>query len=1644
MPQKLFGGYLSSNRHTNNLFSNSNKPDDNINPNLNIIKSFNCPDDKGDNKIDRSLSNKNKFIENNNLDFNGYGNYNSDCKSNEHFQNSIDTDYLAHDIKPRLKGRPKSNKKISDNPKNLPKVVLYNVFNDRSLLKKVSVNFDNEITDDINEATNQNNDIPCNWLVGDLIWAKLSTYPWWPSMIIYDPSLGIFTRTKKKNREYHVQFFGENARAWVYDKNILAFDKPLSYQDILTVVDKSNPKALQKSTKSFNNTHKRVKTKQFQLENLDDFDNKGPHFNKGGDEGLIKQDNKKGKDDDTTTNDIKNEVLNQPMEIDLNKPLFDKSSSEIISKASSDDLFVSQENNHKNITPNENNTEFKNNGKADLDNEIKDDMPSTSSQYHLNGLLSGDNKLTTISTLNDDYELSTLLSEGVPTKFRSLWSLGLEIAERALPLNRMERRQTLTIDFPSPNRYKKHEGISSQIDFYHDSSYCDTKAPLFNDSQNSISYKGTTLYNKSDINGGKKVRKYRKPNSKKSGDIDYNGFDAMPPLLINSNNITIRKNIENHHFDIGEKLISGNSENCSTEMSKSLNSRESRLQNSNFADYSYNSNINDSISSFNENSASSKKRARKLSSKLVEYNLLPLPKKLSFNSPKKAEQGITDPFKTRSTVQEEHINIKIDNASLTNKPIENKAGIIDPKLNSDLNITTEDTKESMDIKAKSLAETSISQINLNIKKEDLMEVINNEIVEIKKMEADLFQQPFASLTRNDHKSEKNHEKHLKLSSNVSYKKNSHNSSHRTPNKSAELKKAYLSNTGDAPLIIRAGPLNPISLSPSSTVKEPVSSTTNTNNQKENQSKAIPFNNDKYYICLLCKMIEPAFNSCSNYDNEDSMVKCVSKNCSNTYHRKCLGFCSTTPSDTYLCDECTSGKHPCFVCKNYDTEAQPCMLASCGKYYHKQCISRYPLTVVDTNGLVCPRHQCATCISENSKNPRATKGRFYNCILCPCTYHSTKECLAAGSFILSDNSIICSDHNQPENHLNVGWCFICSKGEGNDLFCCDSCPAAFHKSCLPGVQIPSEGLWWCPDCESGKRPVVGDVLWVKLSSYRWWPGRVCNPQAVPYKVRIKAGGDSLSDLPGQFPVYFFGSGDYYWINRTRVFLFADGDTSATKESSSSQGKSLNKTFAKALQEAAEEFEIRKTRKLEKLKLEQNKMASKKFRPFKMIKCNKPIPSSTSSTSISNSKDSYLNLEPHILLRDLHACNCDPNQPQPCSEDNLCLNRISLIECHPKVCKAGDRCHNQRFVKREYPSAKPYLTKDNRGWGLMTLVDIKKGDFVNEYVGELIDETECRRRIEIAYKNNLDDFYFLTLDKDRIIDAGPKGNLSRFMNHNCEPNLETQKWTVNGDIRVGLFAIKDIPEGSELTFNYNLDCLGNEKKKCKCGATNCSRFMGVRPPKKVPEKVSLVSTITNSNSTSKISSSQVGRKISSRNSTASSKKIKPKSLDDPQNIMEKLGINNSKVVPKVLDEECFVCGDVGELISCDRATCTKVYHVTCVQLSSVPAQGKWTCPRHFCSIENCTTSDQITSCHECTISFCPEHLASGKNMIIATDIPNNEENRNGDLIPIEHSSTSTNIILCSTAEDRHNVYIQGLLDFRKMEIKKLTKPLDPPTS
>ncbi|XP_068933778.1 histone-lysine N-methyltransferase, H3 lysine-36 specific isoform X3 [Petaurus breviceps papuanus] len=643
------------------------------------------------------------------------------------------------------------------------------------------------------------------------------------------------------------------------------------------------------------------------------------------------------------------------------------------------------------------------------------------------------------------------------------------------------------------------------------------------------------------------------------------------------------------------------------------------------------------------------------------------------------------------------------------------------------------------------------------------------------------------------------------------------------------------------------------------------------------------------------------NVCQNCEKVGELLLCEAQ-CCGAFHLECIGL-TEMPKGKFICKECRTGIHTCFVCKTSGEDVKRCLLPLCGKFYHETCIQKYPPTVLQNKGFRCSLHMCITCHAANPASLSASKGRLMRCVRCPVAYHANDFCLAAGSKVLASNSIICPNHFAPRRgcrnheHVNVSWCFVCS--EGGSLLCCDSCPAAFHRECL-NIDIP-EGNWYCNDCKAGKKPHYREVVWVKVGRYRWWPAEICHPRAIPSNI------DKMRHDVGEFPVLFFGSNDYLWTHQARVFPYMEGDVSSKDK----MGKGVDGTYKKALQEAAVRFEELKAQK-ELRQLQEDRKNDKKPPPYKHIKVNRPIGRVQIFTAD---------------LSEIPRCNCKASDENPCGIDSECINRMLLYECHPTVCPAGGRCQNQCFSKRQYPEVEIFRTLQ-RGWGLRTKTDIKKGEFVNEYVGELIDEEECRARIRYAQEHDITNFYMLTLDKDRIIDAGPKGNYARFMNHCCQPNCETQKWSVNGDTRVGLFALSDIKAGTELTFNYNLECLGNGKTVCKCGAPNCSGFLGVRPknhPNPTEEK---------------------------------SKKLKRK---------QQVKRRSQGEITKEREDECFSCGDAGQLVSCKKPGCPKVYHADCLNLTKRPA-GKWECPWHQCDV---CGKEAASFCEMCPSSFCKQH-------------------------------------------------------------------------
>ncbi|XP_014876369.1 histone-lysine N-methyltransferase, H3 lysine-36 and H4 lysine-20 specific isoform X1 [Poecilia latipinna] len=642
------------------------------------------------------------------------------------------------------------------------------------------------------------------------------------------------------------------------------------------------------------------------------------------------------------------------------------------------------------------------------------------------------------------------------------------------------------------------------------------------------------------------------------------------------------------------------------------------------------------------------------------------------------------------------------------------------------------------------------------------------------------------------------------------------------------------------------------------------------------------------------------NVCQVCEKTGELLLCEGQ-CCGAFHLACISL-AKAPKGKFVCPECKSGVHTCFVCKKRSEDVRRCMIPVCGKFYHGECIANYAATAPVNRSFRCSIHVCLTCFIASPGSSSVSKGRLVRCVRCPVAYHATDLCMAAGSVVLSNNSIICPNHFAPRRgvknheHVNVSWCFVCT--EGGSLLCCESCPAAFHRECL-NMELP-KGSWFCNDCKAGKKPRYQDILWVKVGRYRWWPAEVSHPKTIPENIQ------RMRHDVGEFPVHFFGSNDYLWTYQARVFPYMDVDANSKER----MGKGVDATYKKALEEAAVRFRELQAEK-ELRQLQEDRKNDRKPPPYKHIKVNRPI-----------GKVQILTAD----LSEIPRCNCKATDESPCGNDSECINRMLLYECHPQVCPAGERCLNQAFTKRQYSQVQIFRTL-SRGWGLRCVHDIKKGQFVTEYVGEVIGEDECRSRIRHAQENDICNFYMLTLDKDRIIDAGPKGNEARFMNHSCQPNCETQKWTVSGDTRVGLFALVDIAAGTELTFNYNLECLGNGKTVCKCGSANCSGFLGVRPKNNPP-------------------SDDKGRKLRRRGHGRKKKKALP---------------------TKEREDECFSCGDGGQMVSCKKPGCPKVYHADCLNLTKRPA-GRWECPWHQCDV---CGKEAASFCEMCPSSFCPQH-------------------------------------------------------------------------
>ncbi|XP_074531080.1 histone-lysine N-methyltransferase SETMAR [Halichoeres trimaculatus] len=224
----------------------------------------------------------------------------------------------------------------------------------------------------------------------------------------------------------------------------------------------------------------------------------------------------------------------------------------------------------------------------------------------------------------------------------------------------------------------------------------------------------------------------------------------------------------------------------------------------------------------------------------------------------------------------------------------------------------------------------------------------------------------------------------------------------------------------------------------------------------------------------------------------------------------------------------------------------------------------------------------------------------------------------------------------------------------------------------------------------------------------------------------------------------------------------------------------------------------------------------------------------------------------------SCSCLQTHGQAYSSTGSLLNLNStdsdycspVFECNA-LCSCSDLCSN-RVVQRGLTLRLEVYCTGNRGWGVRTLEPIPTGTFVCEYAGEVISFEEARRR-QLAQKSEENNYIISVREHagtgsitETFLDPAMVGNVGRFLNHSCQPNLFMQPVRVHSVVpRLALFAGRDIDVMEELMFDYsggyaNQPPLGVpfshdtntvqfnkinglQRKKCHCGAKNCLQFL-----------------------------------------------------------------------------------------------------------------------------------------------------------------------------------------------------------------------------
>ncbi|XP_066356108.1 histone-lysine N-methyltransferase, H3 lysine-9 specific SUVH3-like isoform X2 [Miscanthus floridulus] len=232
-------------------------------------------------------------------------------------------------------------------------------------------------------------------------------------------------------------------------------------------------------------------------------------------------------------------------------------------------------------------------------------------------------------------------------------------------------------------------------------------------------------------------------------------------------------------------------------------------------------------------------------------------------------------------------------------------------------------------------------------------------------------------------------------------------------------------------------------------------------------------------------------------------------------------------------------------------------------------------------------------------------------------------------------------------------------------------------------------------------------------------------------------------------------------------------------------------------------------------------------------------------------------PSVCLPSDTNCSCAQLNSGylPYSANGVLVKHIPMLYECSSTCQCCQNCRNRVTQKGVNLNFEVFWTGDC-GWGVRSWDPIRAGTFICEYAGQVIDETNMNmgdEEDEYTFRTSwhsdkvsrwnlgaelLEEKSDNTTTENLkklpiVISAKRSGNVARFLNHSCSPNLLWQPVQYDhGDDsypHIMFFAMKHIPPMAELTYDYGArgDPPGIKGKfpnvcklkPCFCGSTNC---------------------------------------------------------------------------------------------------------------------------------------------------------------------------------------------------------------------------------